>query len=81
VTGRIFINGKPADASDVIKHCPKCGNDKCRREFSGRKTSPDGLQPHCKDCDRVYAAAYRAKHKAALAVRRIERRQQGQGGA
>lgn len=43
-----------------MKICSKCKLPKNESEFSPRKTSKDGLHPHCKSCRRSFAnAAYK----------------------
>lgn len=41
------------------KICQQCGEDKPREEFSKRTKSKDGLQPKCKQCNKVQNDAYR----------------------
>lgn len=48
------------------KRCPKCGETKTLRDFSMRSNAPDGRQPHCKACDKLYAAQYRANNPARI---------------
>lgn len=37
-----------------MKFCPKCQQDKPTERFYKRKSSKDGLHPHCKDCCNQY---------------------------
>lgn len=64
----------PIDWIDQVpeptKRCSRCGEDKPHGEFYKHSTTSDGLQPRCKQCDRVAlsriskAAAARVEHKA-----------------
>lgn len=40
-------------------HCTGCKTDKPATGFSRNKTQPNGLQPHCKDCNRARYMANR----------------------
>ncbi len=40
------------------KICSKCGRELPKTEFYRRSSSPDGLQPYCKECSRKYGQIY-----------------------
>jgi hypothetical protein len=44
------------------KECSKCRKTKPLNEFSVKKSNPDGLQNHCKDCVAEYYRKYRIKN-------------------
>jgi hypothetical protein len=43
---------------DEIKVCSMCKEEKSASEFATHKQRRDGLQPHCKVCQRAYQAEY-----------------------
>lgn len=46
----------------TTKRCTKCGVTKELGEFSRDKSRKDGLQPHCKECDRAAAPVASGTH-------------------
>lgn len=56
-----------------MKTCLKCQKSKLFIEFSKRSASKDGLQPWCRDCNRLRSRQYYhdnpVKHKAAVRIR------------
>lgn len=38
----------------TAKVCPRCEKRLSRRAFNKHKSRPDGLQPYCRDCTRLY---------------------------
>lgn len=44
------VKGSMLTFPAATKWCHKCGEEKSRSEFHGRKLSPDGLQVTCKEC-------------------------------
>lgn len=43
-----------------MRKCTECGKEKQSSDFGKHKLGRDGLRPKCKECTRVYDAAYRA---------------------
>lgn len=52
-----------ADPQDQ-KRCTKCGKAKPKSEFCRNKRMQDGLQGHCKDCNRQYRSENAEKKRA-----------------
>jgi hypothetical protein len=46
------------------KHCTGCDTVKPKTHFTKNRSTKDGLQAYCKDCQRVTAAHNYAKRKA-----------------
>lgn len=46
----------------TIKHCTGCRSDKPTEDFTGNRTSPDGLQDHCRQCFRERHARKHPQH-------------------
>jgi hypothetical protein len=46
------ISCRPTPASDDLKRCTKCGEEKPRAEFSRVRSRKDGRAAHCKVCVR-----------------------------
>lgn len=55
-----------------MKRCYKCKETKPRAEFSSNKSTKDGLQQKCKQCDSAYRAENSAKISAYRKARRVE---------
>lgn len=57
-----------------MRKCILCKRDKDLTEFNKKKNRKDGLQVHCKECNRAssrkYYQANREKHIAQVAIRR-----------
>ena len=45
-----------------MRKCCKCGEEKDQSEFHKRKSAKDGLQYHCKSCQRKYVKAHYANN-------------------
>lgn len=50
----------------VMKICKKCGIGKSTDCFYKDKNRKDGLQPYCKECNKLYHKKYQAKNKEKL---------------
>ena len=44
-----------------VKKCARCGGIFHVSKFNKNSSMPDGLQIHCKKCERIAKAAYRKK--------------------
>src|SRR5271169_6532501 len=53
-----------------MKRCNGCDSVKSVCEFGKKKTTKDGLKPHCLICTRKEDAAYREEHKDEILIRR-----------
>jgi 5-methylcytosine-specific restriction endonuclease McrA len=53
------------------KPCTKCGEAKAFAEFSKNRNTKDGLQQHCKECNRAYQRANRERISARDKARRL----------
>ena len=64
--GRVIpyeVNGRKSVALDYTKgepekRCSKCKAEKPLSDYYQRSLSPDGHQPHCKECASAYGIAY-----------------------
>lgn len=67
---------RPHGPSASYRTCSKCGEEKPTTEFFNERRGRDGLQAHCKLCDKAKAADYRARNpqivRAANARSRIK---------
>lgn len=63
---------------DQMKRCCRCHRDKPLREFNRLTKSRDGLQPACRDCQRVWYEANRASHIANVRRRQLDQNRQFQ---
>jgi hypothetical protein len=50
-----------ADQDSTTKRCFKCATHKPLSDFAKAKRNKDGHQQHCKECQKLYQAAYRPK--------------------
>lgn len=55
------------------KKCTKCKKDKKFSEFSKKKSTKDGLQPSCKECQKRYTNDYNNKNREQVRRKNRER--------
>lgn len=65
-----------SDMADSGKCCAICKQRRSLEQFNRKQRSPDGLQPHCRECNRLASRAYyqrsRAKHLRVVQANKID---------
>lgn len=61
------------------KTCARCRRTKPLPDFNRYTRSPDGHQPHCRDCSKAYYRQNRATHLANVNRTRLARQRYVQG--